>query len=480
MFFILTFFFVPKIDDIIFNLNEFFQFKTFKEFLYETIYYGNGRYLGNGLALLFSKIPKVFYIIEFILVQIFCFSAEKLIGIKNSKLFFLTAFLLQPIQFVNQITSWICGFINYFIPIELLIFLILIIKSYKKELSVPVKIGRCFILALLGFCEQLFVQHNAVMNIVIIVTVIFCLKKDKKSIYESVIVLIANIIGAVLLFGYNSYIDMTKMWTYQTGLSSGTTQSLKFALYQDSLKSFIKNIVSNTGVFIFCFLGCIFLYSVLIYIVVQVDKEEKLFKHKGIIYFFNSMFYIASAFTVILNFLDKLAETKYVIIVSVIFGLSLVGNMISLIKLFKHFDKKLIIIVCVMFLYGVAAYSPFIVYNARGAFRGCEFFYIMFTFATLLIFNSAVKKYNLNPEKPCIAVCAFAMAVTIAYTVAYARECKIYDYKIEHYKTNYYLPKGSRILVDQNTTWEYAEGNIEHEFICYKEFKALSESDRNK
>ena len=92
LFLLLCCFFVPKIDDIIFKYNEFFQFNDLKGFIHSAVYYGNGRFLGNGLGILFSKIPKVFYFIEFISVQLFCFLAEKLTEIKNAKNYFMIVF----------------------------------------------------------------------------------------------------------------------------------------------------------------------------------------------------------------------------------------------------------------------------------------------------------------------------------------------------------------------------------------------------
>lgn len=68
--FILSAFFVPTVDDLIFRFS--FEYHSVREFLHYVIYYGNGRLLGNAFVLFFSRHTALFYALQTILFAVFC------------------------------------------------------------------------------------------------------------------------------------------------------------------------------------------------------------------------------------------------------------------------------------------------------------------------------------------------------------------------------------------------------------------------
>lgn len=466
----LCFFFVPKIDDVIFKYNEFFQFTDFKGFIHSTVYYGNGRFLGNGLCILFSRVPEIFYFVEFVFVQIFCFAVEKLTEIKNSKIYFMMVFLLQPIFFVKQIESWLCGFINYFIPILLLVFILFILKKCSSEQSKAKRALNCIAMLLLGFAEQLFVQHNAVMNFVIAVTVLVIFIRKKKSVLEPVLLIISNAAGCVLLFGYKYYIDFEQTWVYKyIDQTQGNT-----ILSLNGIGEMAKILVSNIGIFVYVYFASIVIYTILMAVILHMDKKDKSIKFKKLNIFLMLLYYPAAAIVFVLCLMDKLMVMRYAIVIAGLFALNLIGFGYSFIKaVFLKMPIKLQITSAFVFLYGLASAVPFLIYTTLGAFRGIWFAYTFFCLFTLIVADFARKEYNFNFEKQLFIFSICACVVCACYIPAYAVQRQIYNYKAENYKTEYYLPAASRVLVDQDMAWDTAEGNIEHKFIPYKEFKEM-------
>lgn len=469
IFLVLCFFFTPKIDDIIFHFDEFFKFTNFKELVYQTLYYGNGRILGNGFGILFSKIPEVFYFVEFVLVQIFCFSAEKLTEIKNSRVYFMTVFLLQPIFFVKQVESWLCGFINYFVPILLLMFILLILKNCNNEQSKVRRLFSCVGIIVLGFAEQLFVQHNAVMNLVIAVTVLIVFIRKKKCVLEPVLLIISNIAGLALLLGYNYYIDFEQTWVYMNDVELGT---LVFSL--DSISEMVKVLVSNLGTFVYVYFASIVIYTILMAVILHMDSKDKTIKFKKLNVCLMALYYPAAVLVFVLCLVDKLSVMRYAVIIAGLFALNIIGFSYSFIKaVFLKMPLKLRIASLLTFLYALASAVPFLVYAILGAFRGVWFAFILLSLFVLMIADFARNEYGFKFEKQLFIFSICACIVTACYVPAYAIQRQIYNYKAENYKTEYYLPAANRVLVDQDGAWELAEGSIDHEFIPYKEFKKM-------
>lgn len=470
IFLVLCCFFTPKTDDIIFHFNEFFQFVDFKSFAHSVLYYGNGKILGNAFCVLFSKIPQIFYFVEFALVQIFCFSAEKLIEIRNSKSYFLMIFLLQPLFALKQIESWMCGFINYFIPILLLVFILIILKNDEKKQTKTNDLFDCLVIFILGISEQLFIEHNSVINLIIAITVLVVFIRKNRSALKPVILIISNVIGCIILFGYQFYIDNEQTYIYNY-LGNDYSRTI---LTMSDMTEKIKILLTSLGTVVFFYFACIVIYTILIAIIFVMDKKDKSIKFKKINVALMLLYYPIAAIVSVLWITHRISDIRYSIIVVAMFVLNIIGFGYSFIKaVFLKLPLKYRIFTALSLFYGVSSYAPFVINSATAAFRGCWFAYIFIAFAVLIIAEFAKKEYDFNFDKYFLIFSLCACIVTASYIPAYAVQRQIYNYKAENYKTEYYLPAAEKNLVDDDSCWVYAEGNIDHEFIPYKEFKAM-------
>lgn len=466
IFLVLCFFFTPKIDDIIFHYNEFFQFNDLKSFFHCVMYYGNGRILGNALCFFFAKIPKVFYFVEFVLVQLFCFSTEKLVGIKHSKIYFLTIFLFQPIFNFIDVASWLCGFINYFIPILLLVLVLLVLKGYSKEKSKVMQVFSCIAIVVLGVSEQLFMQHNTAVNLLIsLMFFAFCIYK-KKNLLPSVLLIISNIAGFGILFGYKYYIDIEQTW------ADPNYNSLIFSL--DGVSAMIYKLEQHVGTFVFFFFSCVVVYTILVLIIFHMDRKDKSIRFKKLNVFLLLLYYPATVYDLWIFFTNNQKSVKYGILLLCLFALNFIGLSYSFIKaVFLKLPKPLKLKTATILLFGVCSIVPLFLVNNAGVFRGNFFFYICVSICVLFIADFAEKEYGFNFEKLLFAFSICACAVCIAYIPAFYESRCAYNFKEENYKTEYILPSCNKIFGDNDSFWKYAEGNIDHEFIPYKEFKEM-------
>lgn len=379
--------------------------------------------------------------------------------------------MLEPIFFVNQVESWLCGFVNYFFPILLLVFILLLLKINSSKISKVRRTINCIAVFILGIAEQLFVQHNAVINFVIAATVLVLFICKKKSLAEPVLLVISNIIGCALLFGYKFYIDFERTWVYKY-IDHQTQGSTVFSL--DSLGEKIKLLVSNIGTFIYAYFACVVIYTTLLSVILHMDKEDKSIKLKKLNVFLMLLYYPTAVFVLVLYVMDKNQDMRYAIVIAGLFALNAIGFVYSFIKaVFIKMPLKLKITSAIILLYAIASVAPFLIYTTTGAFRGIWFAYMLVSLFVLLIADFSRREYNFYFDKSVAIFSICACVATAVYIPAYAVQRQIYNYKAENYKTEYYLPAASRVLVDQDMAWEYAEDVIIHEFIPYKEFNNM-------
>ena len=471
MFFVLCFFFVPKIDDIIFYYNEFFQFTDFKGFLNSVIYYGNGRFLGNGLGIIFSKIPEVFYFVEFVLVQIFCFIFEKLTKLKNAKLYALTVFLLQSVFVFLQIESWLCGFINYFIPVILLTCTLLILKNdYEKEISSVKKALHCTAIVLLGIAEQLFIEHNAIINFLIAVTILVTCIFKKKKVLQPLLLTISNAIGLLILFLYKYYVDFSKTWVYKYDVSAGMNTIINFDSFTHTVRILGENIVTCMYIYFTSFV----VYTIFISAIIHIDKKTNVIKHKKLNIILMILYYPATVIVLFMFFTHRLADIHLVALLALLFLLNIIGVLYSFIKsVFLKISNKLKLILFIILIYSLGSMLPFIIRLETFCYRGYFFAYMLMCLFVFIVVKFAKEKYNFQFEKQMLAFGLCIIAVYTCLIPVYVTERKVYNYNKNHYKTEYYLPASNEYFTASERFWSFAEDNIDHEYVPYKEFKEM-------
>ena len=158
---ILSLNFVPTGDDYYF-------FNTGFESLIDAVFFNsnNGRYLGNFSGVFVSNLSK-FDILQYIkpmimgtgifLVILLC---SKLSNIKaKSAVLLSTLFILiAPSSIYREVYSWTPGYMNYLMPVLLILLILNILKKYMQT-DQDVSVRDIFFIVILGICCQLFMEH---------------------------------------------------------------------------------------------------------------------------------------------------------------------------------------------------------------------------------------------------------------------------------------------------------------------------------
>lgn len=472
LFFVLSLFLVPEYDDLIFKYN--FAYEDFSSFWHYVLYYGNGRLLGNAAALFFSRYMELFRIFETGIVVLFALLAERLSELENSKIFVFAAITVIPLWQFIQLFSWMSSFVNYFIPIVLFL-----LTLYMIKMDLCAKCKFCFAaLFMLGICEQLFVEHNTVINTVFAVCLLFYFVKTKSShIKEAAVLLASNAVGAAVIFGYKFYVDYSDTHIFKT--LSHYRQNILYAAEQGGIRACMVFAMQNIKYFVLTLFLCILLIgallSVMLYIEAHADKRK--IKHKfvfaaAVISYLLLFVIIVCNFTVYNN--DIPNDTVLFAALLLFAAVTAVLIIVLFIKvILKRMKKMQRIRIYFLLAFAFFAFVPFLLvgpYSYRSAFLSV--FFIML--AVLEVIKFAKENYGFGIECLYNTVFAVTLIVLIFYTGFYIREKKIFDYREEYCKSSYYLPAfdGNINFTSTDAFWIKYSG-AEHEFISLDEFEKI-------
>lgn len=470
--------FVPTNDDLRFAFYS--QYNSFAEFIHQTLYYGNGRLLGNGLIIFFSKHPNFFYPLEAILIFVLASETEKLTELKNSKLLVAGFLLLQPILGFRECIAWMSAFINYYIPIFLLVSALVIIKYHYANKNKAFLV----LLFIIGFSQQLFIEHNTIINLLISGLILFvCLIKKHRNAYtDSFVFFISNIIGTIVMLTYSLYIDYSQTYVAQT--ASTYRKTIFAALMNDGLIGAVTFAAKNIKHIMLAYGGAVLIIGILYIAMAYIDKKsEKSTKHRPLIYIAFAVYGVLFIFTtyVILKYNDNMGlhDNRLILILAMLFSLSLLLTILLFCKtVIKNSEKETHLLFFTFTVFAVLSFAPFLLVSPCG-YRCTvltQYFMILITIHTIKL---ACDKYAFRLEKiyhfTSLALCT----VMILYIALYAREKKIYNYKAEYFKSSYYLPSANRALVslgDTEVVWDDVAG-FEHKYIPLEEFEKIFENN---
>lgn len=472
--FLLTMCFVPACDDLTFRYGEFFQFHNISEFFHSVLYYGNGRLLGNALIILFSKIPQVFFALMFVMTVVLCCLLEKIFNIKNLKNIALASFIFMPLPVLRETFVWMTGYINYVIPIICLLITISIIYIYNRDYKKFTLI--CIFLAAIGFCEQLFIEHNTLINLAVSFFLVFyyCKNKEKDGCYikfkASAVLLISNIAGAAVMFGYKFYVNYDETFSAKMNYR----QTL-FSV--EGLKNKLMFVFGNGSYMIFTVATSIFAVGFLLYIMMSIAKKENIKKVKFPLLL--SLFYLPLCAVCYLYFIvDKSSKLAYVLIFLFAFA-SFCGIIMLFIKTIAKFaDRKTLLLFAMFIFLSIVSFLPFLVVSPC-SFRCCFLSYFFMISADFVLFKCLIDKYDINTDKVSSFLSVLTCLMLIVYVAFYFKEKKIYLIKEKYAATEYYLPSSDENLVHLgDSRWELLPGGLpEHEYIPLEEWKTLVDNN---
>jgi len=473
VFLLMCLFFVPTSDDLFFAYD--FLYDGLRGLIHQVFYYGNGRLISNLISMFFAKHIMFFYPLEALLIIVFSIIIEKLIGLKNLRIFVLSSIVLIPLWQFKELFSWMCAFVNYFIPIILFAFLLLILK---KDLCTKHK-SFFILLFLLGFSEQLFVEHNTIINLLFSAALlIYCLKKHSSSSKSAAVLLTANAAGAAVMFTYTLYIDYSKTYI---AMNTPTYRKTILTYFESGgIKNALRFAMQETKFFAMTLSCCALLILALLVIMFHIERkaDKKEIKHKsvflltGISY---SVLFGLAAYNFIVFDNDIPADKKLFMLLIVLF-LGLTAVLISALfykTILKRMNSRQRLRILTLLFFAVLSFAPFL-FAAPYAYR-CAYLSIFFVLlSTVYLMKFANEQYGFTLDKVYDTVFIVGCIVIILYTGLYAKEKKIYNYKTEYYKTSYYLPASDENIIHwANEEFWDKHSDIEHKFIPLNEFEKI-------
>lgn len=158
-----------------------YNYQSFGEAINYALCYGNGRFLGNLGAILLAPHTIIAAVFKAFTVSLLCILLPKIFNATKKTTYLLSCLLILavPEKMFAQVHAWNCGNVNYVTPILLTILCFLILKSESKGGFVTVL--KCFGIFFLGFCSQLFMEHNTLVNFLIAASLFLFLTIKRKT-----------------------------------------------------------------------------------------------------------------------------------------------------------------------------------------------------------------------------------------------------------------------------------------------------------
>ncbi len=178
------------------------NYQSFGEAINYALHYGNGRFLGNLGAILLAPHPMVATLYKALTISLLGILLPRLCEAKNKVTYLLSFFLLLTVspKMFAQVYFWNCGNVNYATPIVLFILGLMIMKSQVK--SALDFVSKCILIFIFGIAQQLFVEHNAIVNVCVSVGIMLytLYKRSDKKRCIAFLWTISNLTGIFLLF----------------------------------------------------------------------------------------------------------------------------------------------------------------------------------------------------------------------------------------------------------------------------------------
>jgi len=182
-------------------------------FSFESIIEDNGRYLGNILVIIISKINWLRIVAGVVasaaLIYVLSLNSKGDRGVA-----FIAAaalFFVMPNVLFNQTVGWMSGFANY-IPASLIVVAIAVI--FKNEFAdEPFAYGKAtpYLTAALGVIGAMFIETVAIGNVIIgIALLIYHFVRFKKPCVAIIAFLVGAVVGAILVFVDPVYLSVFK------------------------------------------------------------------------------------------------------------------------------------------------------------------------------------------------------------------------------------------------------------------------------
>lgn len=255
-----------------------YNYQSIGEAINYALCYGNGRFLGNLGAILLAPHTIIAAVFKASTVSLLCILLPKILNATKKTTYLLSCLLILtvPEKMFAQVHAWNCGNVNYISPILLTILCFLILKAESK--GGVVTILKCFGVFLLGFCSQLFMEHNTLVNFLIAASLFIFLTIKRKT-YGNDKCIISFFWVVATALGMVAMLVIPKLFTGERTWDVSTYRGLDI----DSPYAFINRILENGAEIISHFASNFTLLLVLGIIVhvmlCSINFKKQCFKH---------------------------------------------------------------------------------------------------------------------------------------------------------------------------------------------------------
>lgn len=403
----------PRINDDYSFLD--YGINNLKDAVHFSLYYGNGRFLGNITSVLMIGNKTLFAAEKAIILFIVIALLPKTVRFgdnKNSDLImFISSYSLvmgmAPYIF-REVITWSTCFQNYVPPVAGLIICSYLIKSKSRN---PLAAVLIFIV---GFASQLFLELNTVVNGAFsFVILVLCFLKYKDRLVKALMFFISSGLGALTMFAIPKIFVDPKRQNHM-----GIYRGFHVGSFSDLKSTVINNTIKLTVPMRMCIVLLIIL-SVLMCIVVNASKMKKSYK------FISKMcVLLLPAFHIIFQvYLDnrKYVDTVYYrllcLVLLALFGLGVFLCIISM----ENCTEKLIAVISAFFV--IISILPVTIVSP--VLSRCAYLYYMFLVTITLVTLSYLLKRKRLPAGYNIAVVICAFVLTLNLGISY------YNIKVE-------------------------------------------------
>ena len=186
------------VDDLGFQKKH---FETNLDAMNHVIFYGNGRFFGNGGLIFLMHHLLLGDIIRAAVIAGLAMILPAVLKSETPVFPILTLFLLLSISpgIFGETYSWMSGFQNYVPPVFLFLCTLFLIQKGTSR-SVVVRILRYSIIFICGISMQFYIEHSSCLNcLAAFLLTVQSFRKHRETLVGSALLLIGNVIGLSIM-----------------------------------------------------------------------------------------------------------------------------------------------------------------------------------------------------------------------------------------------------------------------------------------
>lgn len=417
--------------------------------------YGNGRVLGNLLAVILCKSQLLSAVVRGGTVSTLIYFVVRLIddSKKHAEILMASVALLivgMGGLIFGEVFAWLSAFSNYIPPILLTLVCLCLIKERPDVSSIKDINSRSLLtvteLLLFGGCAQLFTENSTLNAVVLsVVILLYCLVKEKgKILYSFAYMCSAGVGTLVMLFARKFIHD-------KDGIYSTVDYSSKIASISDMLSN-MNDVYGKFVVWLPRFFLLYLMLSIAFLIIIHKNKKLLPRSKKAFLTFSLCAYPGYSVLSCVIangNFANDKMHSLYTLITTLLFLIYIV----ALLMCSSLLDKNKKTAFCFLVIFALFASGYFLVLypvNPR-----CIFYsYILFVLAFCIACECAMS-YVSNSEKIITKAVCFGVAGMFAFLIPLYANITVMNKQMNEY-VEYQVEQGKKeVYVCLLTNTEY-------------------------